>query len=51
MYQFIGMHTNQLDPDLGDITQNNKFCLDHFFDFERHVSNSLAAKQHQELMA
>ena len=29
-YQFIGTHTNQLDPNLVEISQNNKFCLELF---------------------
>jgi hypothetical protein len=33
--QFIGMHTNQLDPDLVDISQNNKFCLEPFGGLQR----------------
>jgi hypothetical protein len=29
------MHTNEVDPDLVEITQNNKFCLESFWGLER----------------
>jgi hypothetical protein len=37
-HQFISMHKNQVDPDLADFTQINKFCLELFGGLEWWVS-------------